>query len=116
GPDHPRSPGTDLVTLDVATAKHAQRRYIAHPDDFGCFLERDLAALSPFAVAVAGDLVVIAEAAHALLRPRIAISGRDADAVEQARNLAIRHQSGQLMHERDRIVRNAWIVPAGCIQ
>src|SRR5262249_363165 len=53
---------------------------IAYPDDFRCCLERDLAALSPFAVAVACNLVVIAEATHALLRPRIAISGRDADA------------------------------------
>src|SRR3979490_20604 len=44
------------------------------------------------------------------------MSGRDADAIEQACNLAIRHQSGQLTHERDRIVRNAWIVPADCIQ
>jgi hypothetical protein len=35
--------------------------------------------------------VVMAEAAHALLRPRIAMSGRDADAIEQACNLAIRH-------------------------
>ena len=45
------------------------------------------------------------------------VSGRDADAIEQARNLTVRHQSGQLTHERDRIVRNAWIVPTiGCIQ
>ena len=29
---------------------------------------------------------------------------------------AIWHQSGQLTHERDRVVRNAWIVPTGCIQ
>jgi len=44
------------------------------------------------------------------------VSGRDADAIEQARNLTVRHQSGQLTRERDRIVRNAWIVPTGCIQ
>ena len=57
--------------------------------------------------------MVIAEAAHAPLRPGVAVSGRDADAIEQVRNLAIRHQSGQLTRERDRIVRNAWIVPTG---
>jgi len=51
-----------------------------------------------------------------LLRPGIAMSGRDADAVEKVCNLTVRHQSGQFTHERDRIVRNAWIVPAGCIQ
>src|SRR5262249_44834625 len=67
-------------------------------------------------VAVACNLVVIAEAAHALLRPRIAISGRDADSIEQACNLAVRHQSSQLAHERDRVVRNARVVPTGCIE
>src|SRR4029079_4010976 len=58
----------------------------------------------------------MAEAAHALLRPCIAMSSHNTNAIEQARNLAIRHQSGQLTHERDRVVRNARIVPAGCIQ
>ena len=86
------------------------------PTIFAAALERDLAALSPFAVAVARNLVVVAEAAHALLRPRIAMAGFDADAIEQARDLAIRHQPGQLAHERDRVVRNARIVPTGCIQ
>jgi hypothetical protein len=38
--------------------------------------------------------VVVAEAAHAFLRPRIAMAGFDADAIEQTRDLAIRHQSG----------------------
>jgi len=57
----------------------------------------------------------LAEAAHALLRPRIAMSGRDADAIDQASNLAIRHQSGKLTHERNRVVRNAGIAPTGCI-
>jgi len=65
---------------------------------------------------VARNLVVIAEATHARLRPRIAMSGHNPDAIEQACNLAIRHQSGQLTHERDRVVRNAGIVPTGCIQ
>ena len=44
------------------------------------------------------------------------MAGFDADAIEQARDLAIRHQPGQLAHERDRVVRNAGIVPTGCIQ
>ena len=64
--DHPWSTWANLPALDVATAKHAQRRHIAYPDDFRCCLERDLAALSPFAVAVDCNLVVIAETAHAL--------------------------------------------------
>ena len=44
------------------------------------------------------------------------MSGHNPDAIEQACNLAIRHQSGQFTHERDRVVRNAGIVPTGCIQ
>ena len=82
-----------MPALDVATAKHAQRRHIAHPDDFGCFLERDLASLGPFAVAVSRNLVAMAEIAYALLRLRMTISGRNADVIEQACNLTIRHQS-----------------------
>ena len=35
--------------------------------------ERNLATLRPLAVAEDGDVVVIAEAAHALLRPGIAV-------------------------------------------
>ena len=42
--------------------------------------------------------------------------GLDADAIEQARDLPIGHQPRQLTHQRDRVVGNAWIVPAGCIQ
>src|SRR5262249_42638276 len=114
--NHPRSSRTNLPTFYVTPAEHPQCRHIAHPDDFRCCLERDLAPLSPFAVAVARNLVVVAEAADAFLRPRIAMAGFDADPIEEARDLAIRHQSGQLAHERDRVVRNAWIVPAGCIK
>src|SRR5208282_4197174 len=60
--------------------------------------------------------VVVAEAAHALLRPRVAMAGFHTDAIEQARDLAIRHQPGQLTNERDLLVRNTRIVAAGGIQ
>ena len=36
--------------------------------------------------------------------------------IEQARDLPIRHQLRQLTHECDRVVGDAWIVPAGRIQ
>src|SRR5712664_1307885 len=39
-----------------------------------------------------------------------------ASAIEQARDLPIRHQPRQLTHECDRVVGDAWIVPAGRIQ
>jgi hypothetical protein len=58
----------------------------------------------------------VAEAAHALQRPRIAVTCLHADTIEQARDLPVGHQPGQLAHESDRAVRNAWIVPASCIQ
>src|SRR6266446_4157994 len=85
------------------------------PMSFAVF-ERNLAALRPLAVAEDGDVMVIAEAAHALLRPGIAVPGLDASAIEQARDLPIRHQPRQLTHECDRVVGDAWIVPAGRIQ
>jgi hypothetical protein len=44
------------------------------------------------------------------------MAGFHADAIEQARDLAIRHQPGQLAHERDCSVWDARIAPAGCIQ
>ena len=42
--------------------------------------------------------------------------GLDAGAIEQARDLPIGHQPRQLTYQRDRVVGNAWIVPAGRIQ
>ena len=78
--------------------------------------ERNLAALRPLTIAEDGDVVVIAEAAHALLRPGIAVSGLDASSIEQARNLPIRHQPRQLTHECDCVVGDARIVSAGRIQ
>src|SRR5262249_42915903 len=68
------------------------------------------------AVAMARNHMMIAEAADTLLRPRIAMSGFDASAIEQACNLAIWHQSGKLAHECDRVIGDAWIGSAGRIQ
>jgi hypothetical protein len=93
-----------LSAFDVAAAEHTQRRHVADADEFCCRFERNLAALRPLAVTEDGDVVVIAEAAHALLRPGIAVPGLDASAIEQARDLPIRHQPRQLTHECDRAV------------
>ena len=46
-------------------------------------IERDLAALGAFVVAVNCNVVVIAETAHALLRPSVAVAGRLATTIEQ---------------------------------
>jgi hypothetical protein len=78
-----------LSAFDLAAAKHTQRRHVADADEFRCRFERDLATLRPLAVAEHGDVVVLAEAAHALLRPGIAVPGLDAAAIEQARDLPI---------------------------
>ena len=59
---------------------------------------------------------MIAEAAHALLRPGVAIPGCDLNAIEQKRDLTIRHQSSQLAHQRNAVVGNARIVPASGIE
>ena len=53
------------------------------------------ATLRPLAVAEHGDVVVPAEATHALLRPGIGVPGLDAGAIEQARDLPIGHQARQ---------------------
>src|SRR4029077_19319323 len=116
GPDHPRRARASLSAYDVAAAEHTQRRHVADADEFCCRFERNLAALYPLAVAEDGDVVVIAETAHALLRPSIAVPSLDASAIEQARDLPVRHQPRQLTHQRDRVVGDAWIVPAGRIQ
>ena len=105
-----------MSTFDLTAAEHTQRRHVADADEFCCRFERNLAALRPLTIAEAGDVLVIAEAAHALLRPGIAVPGLDASAIEQARDLPIRHQPRQLTHECDRVVGDAWIVPAGRIQ
>src|SRR5882762_10904195 len=112
GPDHPRRARASLSAFDVAAAEHTQRRHVADADEFCCRFERNLAALRPLTIAEDGDVVVIAEAAHALLRPGIAVPGLDASAIEQARDLPIRHQPRQLTHECDCVVGDAWIVPA----
>src|SRR5450432_3166589 len=63
GLDDPRRFRTGLPSIDVATLDHAQRRHLVHADDLGRGIERDLSALGPFAVAVACDFVMAAEAA-----------------------------------------------------
>src|SRR5229473_8103379 len=76
GLDDPRRFRTGLQSIDVTTLDHAQRRHLVHADDLGRGIERDLSALGPFAVAVACDFVMAAEAAHALVSPTIAVAGR----------------------------------------
>src|SRR3979490_3221485 len=76
----------------------------------------DLSALGPFAVAVACDLVMAAEAAHALVSPTIAVAGRFTATIEQPSDLGVRHQPGQLADERDRILGKARMVPAGRVE
>jgi len=75
----PGSTWADLSALDVAAAKHAQCRHIAYPDILAAFSS----VISPRS-ARSPSLVVIVEAAHAFLRPRIAMASFDADAIEQA--------------------------------
>jgi hypothetical protein len=62
------------------------------------------------------DVVVFAEAAHALLRPSVAMPRRLARTIEEARDLSIWHQTRQLTQERYRILRRRPMVPADSIQ
>src|ERR1019366_3594683 len=116
GVEDPRRFGTGLPSLDVTALDHAQRRHLVHPNDFRRGLERDLAAFGPFAVPVARDFVVAAEAAHALLGPAIALTSRLATTIEQPRDLGVWHQSGQFADEGDRILGNARMVPTGRVE
>ena len=60
--------------------------------------------------------MVMSERAHAFLRPRITVAGRNAGPIEQARSLLVRHQPGQIAHEHDGVFGQARMVPAGGIQ
>ena len=64
GVDDPRRFRTGLPSLDVTALDHAQRRHLVHANDLRRGLKRDLAAFGPFAVPVARDFVVAAEAAQ----------------------------------------------------
>src|SRR6516164_4280903 len=112
GFDDPGSAGADLSAFDVAATEHAQRRHIADADDFGGGLQRDLATLGPFAIATRRNVPVFAEPAHAGLARCHLCSGP----VQQARDLPIRHQTSQLAHERNQIVCDRIVAPAGCVQ
>ena len=81
----------------------------------GC-IERNLAALGPFAVTVARNVVVFTEAAHTLLSPSVAVTRRLARTIEETCNLPIRHQSGQLTHESYGILRRWPMMPARRVQ
>jgi hypothetical protein len=69
--DDPWRTLTGLATLEIASPN----------------IERDLTALGPFAVAVYRDVVVVAEAAHALLGPSVAIPSRLARTIEETGDL-----------------------------
>jgi len=116
GFNDPRRFRTGLPSLDVAALDHAQRGHLAHANDLRRGLERDLAAFGPFAVPVAHDFVVLAEAAHTLLSPAIAITCRLATTIEQSRDLSVWHESGQFANKGDRIFGNARMVPTGRVE
>jgi hypothetical protein len=105
-----------LSALDVAATEHAQSRHFANADGLSSGVECNLATLGPFPVTIDLNLIVFAEAAHALLGPTIAVTGGLAGAVEQPCDLPIRHQPGQFANERYCILGNTRIVPAGRIQ
>src|SRR6516162_8144177 len=94
----------------------SQRRHIADADDFGGGLQRDLATLGPFAIAIRRNVPVFAEPAHALLGPGLSRCHLYSGPVQQARDLPIRHQTSQLAHERNQIVCDRIVAPAGCVQ
>src|ERR1700675_817467 len=114
--DRPGGTGTSLSALDVAATEHAQSRHFANADGLSSGVECNLATLGPLAVTIDLNLIVFAEAAHALLGPTIAVTGGLAGAVEQPCDLPIRHQPGQFANERYCILGNTRILPAGRIQ
>jgi hypothetical protein len=68
----------------------------ANADGPSSGVECNLATLSPFAITIDLNLIVFAEAAHALLGSTIAVTGDLAGAVEQPCDLSIRHQPGPI--------------------
>ena len=114
--DNPWSAGTDLLALDVTTAEHAQCRHRADADDFCRLFQLDLAAFSPFSVAVGGNLVVLAEAVHALLGPSNAHCHQLVQSIEETCNLPVRHKAGQVSNKRDQVAGDRRVVPVGSIE
>ena len=88
---------------------------IIDSNDLRCGFERDFAALNPFSLSIGGDLLVFAEATNTLFAPGVAYSHRLAGSIEQPRDLAVRHQPGQVTNERYRIQEDTRIVPAGIL-
>ena len=84
--DDPGRPFAGLPSLEVASPDHAQRRHLGHADDMCGCIERDLAALSPFVIAVDRNVVVFSEAAHGLFDPSVAISLRLARSIKEAQS------------------------------
>src|SRR5262245_8179330 len=113
GLNHPGRTAAELATLQIAALNHAQRRHRNDADDLGCGLECDLTTLGPFAGSIDGDLMVITERAHANFGPTIAAPGRLADAIEEACDLLVGHQPGEIVYQRQRILRRCIAMLAG---
>lgn len=114
--DDPGRTLAGLAPLEIASPNHAKCRHLGDANDLCSRIERNFAAVGPFAVAVYRDVVVVAEATHALLGPPVAITSQLARTIEQTGDLSIRHQTCQLAYERNRIIRRRPMVPAGSIQ
>src|SRR5262245_20941505 len=113
--DHPWRARTDVSSLDITSTEHAQG-HLADADDLGCSLQRDLAALGPLAVAICCNVPVFAEPVHTLLGPGLARRHLRASPVQQARDLPVGHQPGELAHERYQIVGHGIVAAATRVQ
>ena len=112
----PQRLGTRYPTPDVTTLIMCHAVILHTPMISAAGIKHDIAAFGPFAAPMSDDFVMLAEAAHTLFSPAIAITGRLATTIEQSRDLGVWHQSGQFADEGDRIVGNARMMPTGRVK
>src|SRR6185312_10205725 len=106
GLERPGRTATYLPSLDDAEPRHAQRRHDTHINDLCRRFKRDLAALSPFALAMNRNAIMAAKRANAYLGPAIAAPRWLAGAIEQSSDLLVGHLARQLPDEGQRVVSN----------
>src|SRR5262245_55046872 len=102
----PGRTGTYLPPLDDAEPRHAQRRHDTHTNDLRRRFKRDLATLSPLALAMNRNAIMAAKRANACLGPAIPAPRRLAGPIEPSCHLLVGHLARQLSDQGQRVLGN----------
>src|SRR5215469_2474490 len=100
-PDYPGRPGAQLLPGNHAVGHHSVGRRSTHLQGFGGFVERDLAALRTFALAINRNAMRVSKTANMSARPAGAMRRRLSRAVQDGRDYVVRQLSRQYMNQID---------------